>query len=113
MNIFQKKIRINIRILPTLRSIIYETFFRNIFFSRFFRQKLRGAVYDALTERGMKERDPLFRPCFKRLFDICNIFAKDMPPKNQSSTKQWLATVARQNSDSVISLEKSLRVGSK
>ena len=74
----------------------------------FFRKKLRGAVYDALVERKINENDPLFRPCFKKLFDICSVFAQNMP-KDTNSTKKWLSVVANQNADSVINLEKALR----
>merc|ERR1719273_1251199 len=73
-----------------------------------FRKKLRGAVYDALVERKINENDPLFRPCFKKLFDICSVFAQNMP-KDTNSTKKWLSMVANQNADSVINLEKALR----
>merc|ERR1712183_399086 len=73
-----------------------------------FRKKLRGAVYDALVERKINENDPLFRPCFKKLFDICSVFAQNMP-KDTNSTKKWLSVVANQNADSVINLEKALR----
>ena len=79
-----------------------------IFFCLFFRKKLRGAVYDALVERKINENDPLFRPCFKKLFDICSVFAQNMP-KDTNSTKKWLSVVANQNADSVINLEKALR----
>ena len=82
-------------------------YFIYIFFV-FFRKKLRGAVYDALVERKINENDPLFRPCFKKLFDICSVFAQNMP-KDTNSTKKWLSVVANQNADSVINLEKALR----
>ena len=78
------------------------------FFILFFRQKLRGAVYDALSDLKVTESDPLFKPCFKKLFEICNAFAKDMP-KNTKSTKQWLGTVAKNNAAMVINMEKSFR----
>lgn len=73
-----------------------------------FRQKLRGAVYDALVTRKIGEKDPLFRPCFKKLFDIVSVFSKDIP-KDTNSVKKWLAVVANQNADSVIKIERELR----
>ena len=79
-----------------------------IFLFPIFRQKLRGAVYDALVERKIDEKDPLFRPCFKKLFDIVSVFANNIP-KETSSVKKWLSVVANQNADTVINLEKSLR----
>ena len=64
---------------------------------------MRGAVYDALSDLKVTETDPLFRACFKKLFDICNVFAKDMP-KNTNSTKKWLGMVAKQNAEMVITM---------
>lgn len=69
---------------------------------------MRGAVYDALSDLSVTENDPLFKPCFKKLFDIVNVYAKDMP-KNTPSTKQWLAVVAKQNATTVINIEKAIR----
>ena len=65
-------------------------------------------MYDALSDLGVTERDPLFKPCFKKLFDICTVYSKDMP-KNTPSTKQWLGVVAKQNATTVINLERALR----
>ncbi len=75
-----------------------------------FRQKLRNAVYTALESRGIDEKHVLFRKCFKRLFDICTMYAQDIPAKvkNGGSTKQWLLKVAQQNSETVIDLETSI-----
>ena len=71
-----------------------------------FRQKLRGAVYDALEDLKINEKDALFRPCFKKLFDICKVYAKDIP--KTISTKKYLAIVAKEHAERVISLEKAL-----
>ena len=65
-------------------------------------------MYDALAVRKINETDPLFRPCFKKLFEICRVFAQNMP-KNTNSTTKWLSTVANQNAEAVITFEKSLR----
>ena len=77
-----------------------------------FRQKLRNAVYTTLSAKGINEKSTLFRPCFKRLFDICKMYAKDMPPKiqNGGGTKRWLFNVAQQHVSTVIELEKSCRL---
>ena len=85
----------------------FDEFFDNFFF-QFYRQKLRGAVYDALSNLGVTETSPLFKPAFKKLFDIVSVYAKDMP-KNTASTKQWLGVVAKQNATTVINLERALR----
>ena len=80
----------------------------DVHFFQLYRQKLRGAVYDALSNLGVTEHDPLFKPAFKKLFDIVSVYAKDMP-KNTASTKQWLGVVAKQNATTVINLERALR----
>merc|ERR1712008_81471 len=41
-----------------------------------FKQKLRGAVYDALSNLGVTEHDPLFKPAFKKLFDIVSVLCQ-------------------------------------
>ena len=78
----------------------------------YFRQKLRGAVYDALADQGITQwmednstPNPLFRPCFKRLYAICISF--DMP-RNTPSVKQFLGTIAKTNAAMVINLEKQM-----
>lgn len=73
-----------------------------------YKQKLRGAVYDALSSKGVTEDDPVFRPSFKKLFEICKMYAKDLVPSNVNSTKKFLGQVAQQNVDIVINLEKSI-----
>ena len=77
-------------------------------FFQFYGQKLWGAVYDALSNLGVTETSPLFKPAFKKLFDIVSVYAKDMP-KNTASTKQWLGVVAKQNATTFINLERALR----
>ena len=72
-----------------------------------FRAKLRNAVYDALRRKGIGEDSRLFRGCFKKLFEICAMYAKDMP-KTAKSTKLWLATVAQTHVDTVANLEIAL-----
>ena len=74
-----------------------------------FRQKLRGAVFDALSDQGITPKnhegqdDQLFRTCFKRLYTICTSF--DMP-RNTPSVKQFLGTIAKTNAVMVINLER-------
>jgi len=75
-----------------------------------FRKKLRNAVYDALSKRGIDEKNDLFRACFKKLFEICKMYAKDVPKSAKNlTTSQWLTRVAEQNAEIVINLEKSLK----
>lgn len=66
------------------------------------KQKLRNAVYEALVDKGIDEKHKLFRSCFKKLFDICKMYEKDMP--KSGSTKLWLRTVAKQNAETVVNL---------
>ena len=76
-----------------------------------YKKKLRNAVYDGLSKRGIDETHQLFRPCFKKLFEICKMYAKDMPKSaGNMSTSQWLQKVADQNAETVINLEKSLLI---
>ena len=67
-------------------------------FVLFFRQKLRGAVYDALEDLNVKQGHSLFKPCFKKLFEICKIYFK----KNGFGTKEVLAEVAKDHAKQVI-----------
>ncbi len=76
----------------------------------FFRKKVRVAVYEALNTNDVMEGMPLFKPCFKRLFEIVMIFAQDMPNNQPGfSTKSWLAKIAMQNVDTIVSIEKAKR----
>lgn len=70
-----------------------------------FSMKVRHAVFKALSEKGITEENQLFLPCFKRLFRICEMFGKDSGAvRGGSGTKEWLAKVAKQNVENVISL---------
>ena len=41
------------------------------------RKKLRGAVYEALLRKDVREKDELFRPCFSKLFNICKMYVME------------------------------------
>ena len=76
-----------------------------------FLKKLRNAVYDALIGKNIEQGNKLFRPCFKKLFDICMMYGKDLAKNTNragSTTSQLLNKIAQQNVDSVINLEKTL-----
>ncbi|QQP35730.1 Putative LOC100898669 [Caligus rogercresseyi] len=73
-----------------------------------FKQKLRNAVFNALSSKGIGMKHELFRPCFKKLFEICKMYTGSKVPGGQGSTKEWLNKVALQNVDPVINLEKTL-----
>ena len=72
-----------------------------------YRQKLRNAVYEALESKGVDEKHKLFRGCFRKLFEICKMYAAEMPT-GVKSTKLWLCTVAKNNVDTVVNLEIAL-----
>ena len=78
-----------------------------------YRKKLRFAVYEALGKQGIDDKNHLFRPCFKRLFEITKMYAKDSPKTGTMSTSQWLQNVAQQNAHIVVNLEKSISATSK
>merc|ERR1712029_320373 len=72
-----------------------------------FRQKLRGAVYDALEDLNVKQGHSLFKPCFKKLFEIVKIYSSDIP-RTGPGAKKILAKVAKYHAEQVIKLEKAL-----
>ena len=91
-----------------LEQPIFLARFARIFqFYLFSRQKLRGAVYDALEDLNVRPQDALFKPCFKKLFEICKIYSSDIP-KNGPGTKKILAKVAKDHAEQVIKLAKAL-----
>ena len=78
-----------------------------LIFVLFFRQKLRGAVYDALEDLNVKQGHSLFKPCFKKLFEIVKIYSSDIP-RTGPGAKKILAKVAKDHAEQVIKLEKAL-----
>lgn len=72
------------------------------------KRKIRNAVYVTLAENGIVERHPLFKKCFKRLFDVCSMFAgMQQKQANNQSLKQLLADVARSNVKTIVDIEKA------
>ncbi|CAL1301065.1 unnamed protein product [Larinioides sclopetarius] len=57
------------------------------------KKKLRVAVASALEKNAIHEENALFRPCFKKLFTICQAFVKDIP-RNKGSTSQYMQKIA-------------------
>jgi len=73
-----------------------------------FKKKCRNAVFDALERRGVKPEvdKPFFVSCFKKLNDICKMYAKDAPKSAKNlSTSQWLNKVAEQNAEIATNLQ--------
>ncbi len=74
-----------------------------------FKQKLRCAVFDALKDNGVGQKSVLFKPCFKRLYDIVNMYGKDgKEALGLTSTSQFLGQVAKQNAKMVVDLQITL-----
>jgi len=74
-----------------------------------FKRKLRTAVYDALSEKGINEKSKLFRPCFKKLFDVVQMYGKEMQAAGPSAgTSKFLLDVARQNAEMTINLQRAI-----
>lgn len=67
------------------------------------KSKVRYAVFKALEEKGIGEKDAIFRPCFKKLFDITKAFAG-----SGGSSTEMLKVVARENSELIIKMEKGM-----
>ena len=42
--------------------------------SEMHKKKLRIAVYDALHRNKVEEKNPLFKKCFPKLFQICKMY---------------------------------------
>ena len=73
-----------------------------------FKKKVTTAVYDALSEKGVNEKSQLFRPCFKKLCDVVQMYGKDMQAAG-SSTSRLLVDVARQNAELNIYLQRAIQ----
>jgi len=74
------------------------------------RKKLRGAVYEALIRKDVREKDELFRPCFAKLFNICKMYVMDAQTENSSScTKKWMLEIAEMNVKPVVDMEKMMK----
>jgi len=74
------------------------------------RKKLRGAVYEALIRKDVREKDELFRPCFAKLFNICKMYVMDAQTENSSScNKKWMLEIAEMNVKPVVDMEKMMK----
>ena len=70
---------------------------------------MRGAVYDALQDLNIGQKDPLFKPCFRKLFQICEIYSNDIPRNGPGATK-ILAKLAKDHAGQVIKTAKDLHL---
>ncbi|KAG8189407.1 hypothetical protein JTE90_020221 [Oedothorax gibbosus] len=68
-------------------------------------KKLRVAVAQALEKNDINSDHSFFRPCFKRLFTICQAFVQDLPCK-KGRTSEHMQKIADANVNQVIEFEK-------
>ena len=49
-----------------------------------------------------------FRPCFKKLFDVVQMYGKDVQAAGSRGTSKFLLDVARQNAEMTINLQRTI-----
>jgi len=72
-------------------------------------KKLRVAVYAALKQEGVAEKDAMFKPCFRKLFNICKMCLQDAMSKRDDSIADMMYDMAKMNVKNVIKMEKMTR----
>ena len=79
------------------------------FISNSFHKKRRRVVSDVLKKLNVRFSDPVWKPCFKKLLEICIIYSSDIP-RDDPGTPEILAKVAKvakDHAEQVIKLEKA------
>jgi len=76
--------------------------------SEMHKKKLRIAVYDALHRNKVEEKNPLFKKCFPKLFQICKMYVLEGFDDNRGSATKFMSDVAMMNAKNVIDLEKMM-----
>ncbi|GFT83609.1 MTBP_C domain-containing protein [Nephila pilipes] len=69
------------------------------------KKKLRVAIASALEKNGINMDHTFFRPCFKKLFTVCQAFVQDIP-RNKGSTSEQMQKIADAHVKQVIEFEK-------
>ncbi|GFR08089.1 MTBP_C domain-containing protein [Trichonephila clavata] len=69
------------------------------------KKKLRVAIASALEKNGINMDHISFRPCFRKLFTVCQAFVKDIPCK-KGSTSERMQKIADAHVKQVIEFEK-------
>jgi len=70
------------------------------------RKKLRTAVYESLLRKNIKEKMPLFRPCFAKLFNICKMYVIENQINDpESNSKSSMLEICNVHVGSVIGME--------
>ena len=73
------------------------------------RKKLRTAVYETLLRKNIKEKMPLFRPCFAKLFNICKMYVIENQINDpESNSKSSMLEICNVHVGSVIGMETML-----
>ncbi|XP_042911024.1 uncharacterized protein [Parasteatoda tepidariorum] len=71
------------------------------------KKKLRSAIASALESNGVNIEDVIFKPCFKRLFTICQVFVQDIQgDPRKLGTSQCIQEIAEEHVKQVIKYEK-------
>ena len=65
-------------------------------------------MYDALLDLNIGQKDPLYKPSFRKLLQICEIYANDIP-RGPGATK-ILAKLAKEHAGQVIKTAKDLHL---
>jgi len=66
------------------------------------------AVYDALHRSKVDEKNPLFKKCFPKLFQICKMYVLEGFDDTRGSATKFMSDVAMMNAKNVIDLEKMM-----
>ncbi|GFY58123.1 MTBP_C domain-containing protein [Trichonephila inaurata madagascariensis] len=72
------------------------------------KKKLRVAIASALEKNGINMDHTFFRPCFRKLFTVCQAFVEDIPCK-KGSTSERMQKIADAHVKQVIEFEKQKR----
>jgi len=72
-------------------------------------KKLRVAVYAAITQEGVVEKDSMFKPCFRKLFNMVKMCLQEAMSKRDDSIADMMYDMAKMNVKNVITMEKMTR----
>ena len=76
------------------------------FISNSFHKKRRRVVSDVLKKWNVRFSDPVWKPCFKKLLEICKIYSSDIP-RDDPGIPEILAKMAKDHAEQVIKSEKA------
>lgn len=74
------------------------------------RKKLRSCVYECLLRNKIKENNPIFRPCFTKLFGICKMYVVDSQQNDpKQCTKKWMLDICNLHVTAVVGVTKLMK----